>query len=469
MSVTHSKLIYYQGSELKFEDSTLQYIRTIPGKFKVVSVFGLYRIGKTTLLNHLIGKAVFKAANGDQATTNGIDVYYDNVHQILFLDIEGAFDTEKANIVQDKLISAVTMCLSSTSMLLHVGHANMATTQFLTNTLLHIFSSQNDCNIGSMFDKFLLLWVYRGVSKNIAKVNNYDKESTIHKLLQLDTISKQSFMKILDSINFEVATLSNPGDDYIVGESVSKAYDEDAKSILDRIRHQDVREFTGGDFSDLCQALSGMLSSKSTDKVYSSILDFIEHKKLMIAHEYLATMKERLTTQGPMSRAELKNLHQSVLQDKLDNLRSSIGMFVPQVELHMQSMKARVEKKSDISFNNENKPFYQYICHMNREITEQRCSMVIDNIFHPIVTAQRNAIFSVWKSYYGTFGTFLELHFSTILDRFSQRTSGNENVISKKKKELIHKISVEATAIKNNFYEKSWNIEGFDEFMNKLK
>eukprot|EP01012_Entosiphon_sulcatum_P040746 TRINITY_DN54452_c0_g1_i1.p1 TRINITY_DN54452_c0_g1~~TRINITY_DN54452_c0_g1_i1.p1 ORF type:complete len:807 (-),score=188.73 TRINITY_DN54452_c0_g1_i1:127-2547(-) len=97
------RLLYWEDGTLLFDEETAGFISTIPAPFKVISVAGAYRSGKSFLLNQLAG---FLAKDGGfplggtvSSCTQGILAACVQVEgeRVLLLDTEGLYDFQRTN------------------------------------------------------------------------------------------------------------------------------------------------------------------------------------------------------------------------------------------------------------------------------------------------------------------------------------------------------------------------------------
>ncbi|KAJ6663880.1 hypothetical protein lerEdw1_009961 [Lerista edwardsae] len=109
------------GKELQVNQEALRLLQSIQQPLVVVAIVGLYRTGKSYLMNKLAGKdkGGFSLGATVQANTKGIWMWCrphpcKPGHTLVLLDTEGLGDVEKSNTKNDTWIFALSVLLSST-------------------------------------------------------------------------------------------------------------------------------------------------------------------------------------------------------------------------------------------------------------------------------------------------------------------------------------------------------------------
>ncbi|XP_060114404.1 guanylate-binding protein 2-like [Heteronotia binoei] len=109
------------GEKLQVNQEALQLLERINQPVVVVAIVGLYRTGKSYLMNKLAGKdkGGFSLGATVQANTKGIWMWCrphprKPDHTLVLLDTEGLGDVEKSNIENDSWVFALSILLSST-------------------------------------------------------------------------------------------------------------------------------------------------------------------------------------------------------------------------------------------------------------------------------------------------------------------------------------------------------------------
>uniref|UniRef100_A0A8D2KUA4 GB1/RHD3-type G domain-containing protein n=1 Tax=Varanus komodoensis TaxID=61221 RepID=A0A8D2KUA4_VARKO len=120
-------LIENRGKEFRVCQEALQLLSEIHQPVVVVAIVGLYRTGKSYLMNKLAGKTSgFLLGSTVQASTKGIWMWCiphpkQPGQTLVLLDTEGLGDVEKGNPQNDTWIFALTLLLSSTLVYNSIG------------------------------------------------------------------------------------------------------------------------------------------------------------------------------------------------------------------------------------------------------------------------------------------------------------------------------------------------------------
>ncbi|KAJ8355064.1 hypothetical protein AAFF_G00102670, partial [Aldrovandia affinis] len=118
------------AGELQVNQEALDILTSISQPLVVVSIVGMYRTGKSYLMNRLAGKRTgFSLGSTIQAETKGIWMWCvphpcRDDHTLVLLDTEGLGDVEKGNQKNDNWIFALAVLLSSTFVYNSLGTIN---------------------------------------------------------------------------------------------------------------------------------------------------------------------------------------------------------------------------------------------------------------------------------------------------------------------------------------------------------
>eukprot|EP00928_Gymnodinium_smaydae_P042968 TRINITY_DN28892_c0_g1_i2.p1 TRINITY_DN28892_c0_g1~~TRINITY_DN28892_c0_g1_i2.p1 ORF type:complete len:641 (+),score=71.98 TRINITY_DN28892_c0_g1_i2:47-1924(+) len=110
-----------QGKEvLQLQDSGLDYLSKLAAPVHVVPILGIYRSGKSMLLNHVVRCKCFAAQGGDQTVTRGIFMCAEPLPAggtVVWMDTEGLFSSEAGASKLGPRISTLALLTSSAVML----------------------------------------------------------------------------------------------------------------------------------------------------------------------------------------------------------------------------------------------------------------------------------------------------------------------------------------------------------------
>ncbi|KAM8998753.1 guanylate-binding protein 3-like [Sarcophilus harrisii] len=147
-------LVENSNDELKVNPKALQILTSIDKPVVVVAIVGLYRTGKSYLMNRLAGKnSGFSLGSTVQSETKGIWMWClphpsKQDHVLVLLDTEGLGDVEKGDPKNDSWIFALAVLLSSTfvyNSMNTINHQALEQMQYVTELtkLIKIKSSPN--------------------------------------------------------------------------------------------------------------------------------------------------------------------------------------------------------------------------------------------------------------------------------------------------------------------------------------
>ncbi|XP_072505102.1 guanylate-binding protein 7-like [Notamacropus eugenii] len=168
-------LVENSNGELMVNQQALQILTSITKPVVVVAIVGLYRTGKSYLMNRLAGKNKgFSLGSTVQSHTKGIWMWcvphpskFD--HTLVLLDTEGLGDVEKGDSKNDSWIFALAILLSSTfvyNSMSTIGHQALEQMQYVTEVTELIKAKASPNAIGEDSPEFVgffpdLVWTVR--------------------------------------------------------------------------------------------------------------------------------------------------------------------------------------------------------------------------------------------------------------------------------------------------------------------
>lgn len=174
------------GKEMKVNESTIELLRNIHDPMVVVAIVGLYRTGKSYLMNKLAGKqSGFDLGNTVQAQTKGIWIWCIRHPSqadtcLVLLDTEGLGDVEKGDTQNDVLLFTLAALLSSTLVYNSKGtidQSAMDNIYFVTEIAEKLkitekseSSEENDVELAEHFPRFV--WAVRDFSLELMHDGN---------------------------------------------------------------------------------------------------------------------------------------------------------------------------------------------------------------------------------------------------------------------------------------------------------
>jgi hypothetical protein len=173
MQKPHPFIITHHNGSLEIKPNVFEYLNNVTKPLVIISVAGLYRTGKSYLLNRLLGKEVgFPLGSTVQSATKGIWIWIsphpkDAEKILVLLDTEGLADPEKGNATHDAKIFCLALLLSSTFVYNSKGtidnnalHDLQMTAELSSHIKVKAKSSEEDSEeLEAIFPKFV--WAVR--------------------------------------------------------------------------------------------------------------------------------------------------------------------------------------------------------------------------------------------------------------------------------------------------------------------
>eukprot|EP00092_Neocalanus_flemingeri_P011002 GFUD01011847.1.p1 GENE.GFUD01011847.1~~GFUD01011847.1.p1 ORF type:complete len:754 (-),score=206.68 GFUD01011847.1:94-2355(-) len=173
MEKPHPFIITRSNGSLGINAEVLEYFNSITLPLVIISVAGIYRTGKSYLLNRLLGKQIgFPLGSTVQSETKGIWIWIsphpqDSGKMMVLLDTEGLADPEKGDATHDAKIFCLALLLSSTFVYNSKGtidNNSLQDLQMTTELSSHIRlkardSQEDEEDLEAIFPKFV--WAVR--------------------------------------------------------------------------------------------------------------------------------------------------------------------------------------------------------------------------------------------------------------------------------------------------------------------
>lgn len=173
MEKPHPFITTKSNGSLDINQNLLEYLSSITKPLVIISVAGIYRTGKSYLLNRLLGKQNgFPLGSTVQSATKGIWIWItphpkDSERILVLLDTEGLADPEKGDATHDAKIFCLALLLSSTFVYNSKGTIDnnalqdlQMTTELSSHIKLKAKSSNEDSeDLEAIFPKFV--WAVR--------------------------------------------------------------------------------------------------------------------------------------------------------------------------------------------------------------------------------------------------------------------------------------------------------------------
>lgn len=180
-----------EGGKFVVHPEAVKYLESLEGRIALVSIAGIYRTGKSYLLNMLMGKAGgFKVGSTVRACTKGIWIWgraiklEDSDLTVVFMDTEGLGSTVRSA-TYDCRVFALALLLSSYFIYNSVGtiDGNAISKLSLVVNLtkhIHVRSTTSEEDSGTEYNQFFphFLWVVRDftvkLERNGRKISSRD-------------------------------------------------------------------------------------------------------------------------------------------------------------------------------------------------------------------------------------------------------------------------------------------------------
>ncbi|XP_039629548.1 guanylate-binding protein 1-like [Polypterus senegalus] len=406
-------LIENVSGKLQINQKAVDILSGINQPVVVASIVGMYRTGKSYLMNKLAGqKKGFSLGSTIQSHTKGIWMWcvphpMRDGQTLVLLDTEGLGDVEKGDNKNDNWIFALAVLLSSTLIYNSMGTINNDAVQNLhyvteLTELIKVKSKQEDPDESSEFARFFpsFVWAVRDFSLQL-ELNG--RPVTADEYLENSLKLKPGVNKNVQNYNLPRECIRNyfPKRKCFVFERPStvecmrkleemdeskleKGFIEETKKFYNFImRETSVKTLSGG--ITVTGRLLGNLATTYVDAILSGSVPCLENAVLALAQIENSTA------------ISLAVAHYCEEMDKRAKLPTSTQAELSDV--HLQCEKEAVKIFMERSFKDEDQKYYlelmklleeQYtlVCQRNEKESREVCSSLLQNLSKKMREAQ---------------------------------------------------------------------------------
>ncbi|XP_008999894.1 guanylate-binding protein 5 isoform X2 [Callithrix jacchus] len=414
-------LIENINEHLKVNQEALEILSAIMQPVVVVAIVGLYRTGKSYLLNRLSGKNKgFSVASTVQSHTKGIWIWcvpHPNRpnHTLVLLDTEGLGDVEKADNKNDIHIFALALLLSSTFVYNTMNKIDQGAIDLLHNVteLTDLLKARTSPDLDGVEDaadseSFFpdLVWTLRDfclgleIDGQLITADAYLENSLRPKqgsdqrvqnfnlprlCIQKFFPKKKCFIFDLPAHQKKLAQLETLPDDELEPEFVQQV----AEFCSYIFSHSMTKTLPGGIKVNGSRLKNLVLTY--VNGISSGDLPCIENTVLALAQMENSATVQKAIAHYDQQMGQKVQLPTETLQELLDLHRASereaIEVFIKNSFKDVdQSFQKELETLLDAKRND--------ICKQNLEASSDRCSALLKDIFGPLEEAVKQGIYS---------------------------------------------------------------------------
>ncbi|XP_003943305.2 guanylate-binding protein 5 [Saimiri boliviensis] len=414
-------LIENFNEHLKVNEEALEILSAITQPVVVVAIVGLYRTGKSYLLNKLSGKNKgFSVASTVQSHTKGIWIWcvpHPNRpnHTLVLLDTEGLGDVEKADNKNDIQIFALALLLSSTFVYNTMHKIDQGAIDLLHNVteLTDLLKARTSLDLDGVEDaadseSFFpdLVWTLRDfclgleIDGQLITADAYLENSLRPKqgsdqrvqnfnlprlCIQKFFPKKKCFIFDLPAHQKKLAQLETLPDDELEPEFVQQV----AEFCSYIFSHSMTKTLPGGIKVNGSRLKNLVLTY--VNGISSGDLPCIENTVLALAQIENSAAVQKAVAHYDQQMGQKVQLPTETLQELLDlhkdSEREAIEVFIKNSFKDVdQSFQKELETLLDAKRND--------ICKQNSEASSDRCSALLKDIFGPLEEAVKQGIYS---------------------------------------------------------------------------
>ncbi|XP_053123866.1 guanylate-binding protein 1-like isoform X2 [Hemicordylus capensis] len=412
------------NEELKINQEALSVLQSIQQPVVVVAIVGLYRTGKSYILNKLAGKNKgFSLGSTIQANTMGIWMWclphpQKKGHTLVLLDTEGLGDVEKSNTENDSWIFALSILLSSTFIYNSMGTIDqfaLEKLQYVTELTKHIkvkSSSGEGSSVEEKEEDFIrffpaFIWAVRDFSLQL-KLNGRSISSDEY--LENALRRKQGQPEKLDLAKKCIRQYFASRKCFVFDRPASRRDLEELEDLSESLLSRDfvvqmsrfrthiyesaqVKEIQGG--HRVTGELLGHLARCYVDAITSGAIPCIENAVVA-----LAQIENTAAVCDAMTHYEAKIKQLELPTEAVEEL----------LQVHAQCEKEAIQVFMARAFKDENQTFqkqlgYQLqaklldLCSCNEKASSDRCQAVLTELFQDLEEELNKGSYSVAGGY----------------------------------------------------------------------
>uniref|UniRef100_A0A8D1MZY1 Guanylate binding protein 1, interferon-inducible n=1 Tax=Sus scrofa TaxID=9823 RepID=A0A8D1MZY1_PIG len=395
-------LIENINGRLVVNPKALKLLSAIKQPLVVVAIVGLYRTGKSYLMNKLAGKNKgFSLGSTVQSHTKGIWMWCvphpkKREHTLVLLDTEGLGDVEKGDNQNDSWIFALAILLSSTFVYNSMGTINQQAMDQLQHPFRAAWRTWAKRPPGLQSLKYLRFGPYRRKFANpyIRQVPFYlppgtsqkDKKFNLPRLcIRKFFPKKKCFIFDRPTQRKKLGQLEDLGDDELDSEFVQQAAEfcsyiflnSKTKTLSGGIK------VTGPRLETLVLTFVNTISSGDLPCMENAVLALAEIENSAAVQKAIAHYEQQMAEKLQLpteTLQELLDLHRDVEKEAIDIFMKN--SFKDEENVFQKELATKLDKKRD------------EFCDQNVKASSERCSALIKEIFSPLEEGVKQGLYS---------------------------------------------------------------------------
>uniref|UniRef100_A0A8D0HC30 GB1/RHD3-type G domain-containing protein n=1 Tax=Sphenodon punctatus TaxID=8508 RepID=A0A8D0HC30_SPHPU len=415
------------GQELQVNQEALSILCSIQQPVVVVAIVGLYRTGKSYLMNKLVGKdqGGFSLGATVQANTKGIWMWcvphpLKRRHTLVLLDTEGLGDVEKSNEKNDSWVFALSVLLSSTFVYNSMGtidHFALEKLHYVTELTERIKVKASPGGSGeekeedsAEFIRFFpgFVWAVRDfalqlvldgrpISEDEYLENALRRREGVPEKLDLPKKYLRQYFPSRKCFTFDRPASRNdlPWLEELPESKLSRDFVEQTHRFCSYIyEHSQAKAIQGGHV--MTGALLGNLAVTYVDAIRSGAVPCMENAVLVLAQiENSAAVHEAIT--------RYKEMMELLLGLPTDTLEELLAAHSESEKEAIQVFMARAFRDEDQEYQtqlaSELQSKFQEFCQRNEHASLDRCQAVLMELFQEMEDRVSQGSYSVPGGY----------------------------------------------------------------------